>query len=93
MKTIVVDLDGTLCEEKPTFERSLAKVNSKIRSKLLQKRLDGWHIIVYTARSWAEYHMTLKWLIDEDIPFNQLICGKPIYDEWWDDRATNVKDL
>lgn len=92
-KTYVFDLDGTLCEEKPTFERSLAKPiikNIQICNDFFQK---GNHIIIYTARSWAEYAVTKKWLDDHNVQYNQLLCGKPIYYKWIDDRAINSKDI
>jgi uncharacterized HAD superfamily protein len=92
-KTYVFDLDGTLCEEKQTFERSLAapiQQNINICNHLYDK---GNHIIIYTARSWAEYKMTENWLLSNNVKYHQLLCGKPIYYRWIDDRALNSKDI
>jgi hypothetical protein len=44
-------------------------------------------IIIYSARGWAEYEMTFDWLTRFEIPFDQLILGKPQGDYWIDDRA------
>ena len=44
-------------------------------------------IMIYTARGWAEYRMTEYWLNTMGIKYDVLLCGKPIYDIWLDDRA------
>lgn len=87
MRTVVVDLDGVICEERPTFERSLAEPVPGARAALERFREDGWRIIIHTARSWAEYEMTMEWLYDNGISFDQLIMGKPIATIVIDDRA------
>lgn len=87
MKTLVIDLDGTVCEEKPTFEKSLAKPIKDAVKTLRDLYWKGWRIIIYTARGWAEYEMTRDWLSKNDILYDQLIMGKPIYTYWIDDRA------
>jgi len=87
MKTAVVDLDGVICEEMPTFERSLAQPVVGAREDLMMLRNEGWTIIIHTARSWAEYEMTLRWLYDNSIAFDQLVMGKPMATMVIDDRA------
>lgn len=92
-KTYAFDLDFTLCTEEKTFERSLAKpiqANIDIANELYGK---GHTIIIFTARGWAEYKMTEHWLNNNKVSYHQLICGKPLYDVFVDDRAMNVKDI
>jgi hypothetical protein len=89
MKTVVVDLDGVICDERATFERSLAEPLPGARTSLMAMRADGWTIIIHTARSWAEYHMTRQWLYDYDIPFDELVMGKPTATLLVDDRAVS----
>jgi uncharacterized HAD superfamily protein len=84
---IVVDLDGTICEEMPTFEKALAKPKKRAIRYLNSLSKKGHFIIIYTARGWAEYNMTYSWLNEHSIPFDVLMMGKPIYDIWIDDRA------
>jgi len=93
---LIIDIDGTICEEKRQFSRSLAKpLPDAINSlKLLKKK--GCILILYSARTWAEYEMTFNWLKTNDVPFDQLILGKPEGDYWIDDRAikfTNWKNI
>lgn len=93
MKTVVVDMDGVICEEMPTFERSLAQPITGARSAMQALRDDEWTIIIHTARSWAEYEMTMRWLYDHDIVFDQLVMGKPLATMVIDDRAvTSLED-
>ena len=84
---IVIDLDGTICEEKPTFEKSLAKPLPKAVEAINDLHDKGHFIIIYSSRGWAEYNMTLEWLKENGIPFDLLMLGKPIYDMWLDDKA------
>lgn len=86
-KTFIFDMDGVICEEKPTFERALAKpiyASVDIVRALYDK---GHKIIIFTARGWAEYDLTLAWLKRYGVPHHVLLCGKPIGDYWIEDRA------
>ena len=93
---IVIDIDGTICEEMSTFERALAKPKKGAIISVRKLKNQGHFIILYTARGWAEYEMTHFWLTNCGIPFDVLLMGKPIYDIWIDDRAlefTNWDDI
>ncbi len=84
---VIVDLDGTICTEEKQFSRSLAKVNPGAREALNLLKKKGFILIIYSARTWAEYELTIDWLKRNKIPFDQLILGKPQGDYWIDDRA------
>jgi uncharacterized HAD superfamily protein len=88
---LVIDLDGTICSEEKQFSRSLAKPIAGASESLKSLKTDGHIIIIYSARTWAEYEMTVEWLIENDIPYDQLILGKPQGDFWVDDRAIEFK--
>jgi len=85
----VFDLDGTICTEKPTFERSLALPVYTIISYINRLYNRGDTIIIYTARGWQEYEMTAKWLKDNNVNYHILMMGKVHYDYWVDDRSCN----
>ena len=91
-KVAVIDLDGTICDERKTFERSLAILKPGAREVINHLYDTDWRIIIFTARGWAEYEMTLRWLNDNDVHFDELIMGKPIYDLWIDDKAMSARD-
>jgi uncharacterized HAD superfamily protein len=85
-------MDGTICSEEKTYSRCLAKPKKgaiKVINTLFEA---GNTIIIYTARSWFEYEMTVDWLKKYEIKYHQLFMGKPIGDIWIDDRAVPFKD-
>jgi len=84
---LIIDIDGTICTEEKTFSRSMAKPIIGAKNTLDKLKAEGHTLILYSARSWNEYEMTIKWLNDNKIPYDQVILGKPIGDYWIDDRA------
>ena len=86
-KVVFVDLDGTLCSEEKTFERSLAKPLPGAREALDRMRRDGHTIVIWTARGWEQYRMTKDWLDRNDLCYDEILMGKPIADVFIDDRA------
>ena len=91
MKTAVIDIDGVICEERPTFERSLAEPILRARKDIESLADAGYRIILHTARSWSEYAQTEQWLHDHGIYYDALVMGKPVADIVVDDRS--VKSL
>lgn len=87
MKTAVIDIDGVICEEGPTFERSLAAPVAGARQDIEHLADSGYRIILHTARSWSEYAVTEQWLHDHGIYYDALVMGKPVADIVVDDRA------
>lgn len=89
---LIIDLDGTICSEERTFSRSMA-VPKEHSVETINRLYDKGHtIIIYSARTWMEYEMTVDWLTKHGIKFHQLILGKPIGDFWIDDRAIQFQD-
>ncbi|GIQ69354.1 capsular biosynthesis protein [Xylanibacillus composti] len=97
---IVIDLDGTICQLKKP-DQSYAEVlplpgaQQAIRS--LKKQ--GHEIVIYTARNMKTQggnvgrvmqHVgktTIDWLVEYDIPYDELVFGKPYGDLYIDDLA------
>ena len=92
-KIYAFDLDGTLCQERKTFEKCLAAPKQNVIDVANKLYDEGNTIIIFTARSWSEHKMTEYWLKENKVKYHQLICGKPIYNVFVDDRALNVKDI
>ena len=84
---LIIDLDGTICSEEKQFSRALARPLEGAVNSLQILKSRGHTIIIYSARTWAEYEVTFEWLKEHGIPFDQLILGKPQGDYWIDDRA------
>jgi len=88
---LIIDLDGTICSEEKTYSRSMATPKPGAKETLQNLKKKGHTIIIYSARSWNEYEMTIQWLEDHQIHYDQVILGKPIGDYWIDDRAIQFK--
>ncbi|WP_421945854.1 hypothetical protein [Pedobacter sp.] len=84
---LIIDLDGTICTEERTYSRAMAKPLPNAVDSINKLYEEGNTIIIYSARTWMEYEMTIDWLTKNDVKFHQLILGKPIGDVWIDDRA------
>ncbi len=95
MKKIAVDLDGTLCEEVPHSEKSLAAPIQKhidLVNELYFSR--KYTITIFSARGWPELAMTEKWLKDNGVMYHHIILGKYNYSYLWCDRSfNNPEDL
>ncbi|MCC7701846.1 HAD hydrolase family protein [Janthinobacterium sp. GW460P] len=84
---IIIDMDGTICTEEKTYSRSMAKPLDNAVESVNNLYDEGHTIIIYSARTWMEYEMTVDWLSRYGFKYHQLMLGKPIGDVWIDDRA------
>jgi capsule biosynthesis phosphatase len=96
------DLDNTLVSY-PVIPGDYSTVQpiAKMIQTIRQLKQDGHEIVIYTARRMATHHhsigkvvrdigmITMKTLEDLNIPYDELIFGKPIADIYVDDRAIN----
>lgn len=89
---IIIDLDGTICREMRQFSRCLAEPWPDAIDTVNKLYDAGNTIIIYTARTWAEYEMTVDWLGKHGIKYHQLFMGKPVGDVWIDDRAITANN-
>jgi hypothetical protein len=89
--TVAVDMDGVICSEERTFERSLAQPLPGAVEGLKWLRAQGHTVVIYTARGWAEQRMTADWLAKNGIEHDLLVMGKPVSDVWIDDRAIRFR--
>ncbi len=80
-------MDGTICTEERTYSRSMAKPLDNAVESINRLYDEGHTIIIYSARTWMEYEMTVDWLSRYGVKYHQLMLGKPVGDVWIDDRA------
>ena len=93
MKTIIFDIDNTICTEEKIGEKYLAKQFENIVELINKLYYSGNIIILYTSRNWCDYKITKKWLKENNVNHSELMCGKPIYDMWIDDKSFNPKNI
>ena len=89
---IIIDLDRTICTEERQFSRALAAPLQGAVESVNALFEEGHTIILYSARTWAEWEVTNHWLRENGLKFHQLFLGKPTGDVWIDDRAIRHVD-
>lgn len=86
---IIVDLDGTIAEYKTwKGEFHYGKPIKGAKETLQVLRDKGYGITIFTSRHWVEHKAITEYLDKNDIPYDQVICGKPIGIAYIDDRST-----
>lgn len=97
---IMIDIDGTISELKKTGQTySDLRLNPGAVEKIRQLKEDGHYIILQTARHMKTCHgdqgqvvakigkITLDWLDQNNVPYDEIYFGKPYADIYIDDLA------
>jgi capsule biosynthesis phosphatase len=107
MKKIIVDLDHTICSA-VNKDYPKATPNLELIKKLREYQLNGFEIIIFTARNMQTYQGDLQqielhtlpiimdWLKEHAVPFSSVVIGKPWCGSegfYVDDRAIRPKEF
>lgn len=96
---VCVDLDGTICQLAETGDYANASPVPGAREALCLLRGRGAYIIIYTARRMRTHDgdvgkvleeigdLTRRWLKRHDIPYDEIVFGKPYAHVYIDDLA------
>jgi len=90
----VVDLDGLLTNEPdcdPTVYARATPNEAQI-AKLRAWRQGGGHVVIHTARWPQDRNLTMRWLAQHNVPFDELVMGKPRGDIYVDDRNVDPSE-
>lgn len=101
---ICIDLDGVIAEIKKENETyaDVKPVKSAVE-KIKKLKENGHYIIIYTARHMKTCDgnvykaiskiglITLEWLKEHDIPYDEIVFGKPWADIYIDDNGFRFK--
>lgn len=104
-KRIAIDLDGTICpiKDSPTSYAALEPLPGAVE-RIRELRGKGHYIIIVTARNMATCEgnvgkvmkkvgkLTLDWLADHGVEYDEIHFGKPNADLYIDDRALRFSD-
>jgi len=106
---ICFDLDNTICEnKKPGEEYQDVLPKPGAVEYLKELKSNGHYIIIYTARNMVTHNnnlgkilaiqapIVIDWLKKYDIPYDELLFGKPHADYFVDDKGitfTNFETL
>ena len=89
---IVIDLDGTILEEKSKEEKAKS-MPLPGAVEAVNKLYEMGHVItIYSARTNSDLELTLKQLKKYGIKYHCLVLGKPVGDMFIDDRAFVFRD-
>jgi len=94
-KNICVDIDGIIAIETKGFGKDYypkRTPNTYTIETLQDYYRRGFKIILYSARYQEDKKMTEVWLKKHNVPYDELILGKPQAEFYADDRATNQLD-
>ena len=96
---ICVDLDGTICTLAKNSDYANAELLPNAVETLKKLKEQGHYIIIYTARRMRSQNgdvsrvveeigkLTISWLKSHDVPYDELIFGKPYAHIYIDDLA------
>lgn len=83
-----------------------AKPVKKVIDKMKDLQYNGYYIVIHTARRMVTHNgdldkiiadvgtITENWLDEHDVPYNELIFGKPYSDTHYvDDKAMNIEQF
>lgn len=102
---LVVDLDGTICEQTYNNTYHLAKPHTEVIKKLWELYEAGWYVTIFTARGMRTCkrdvvevekryrEMTEEWLMLNQVPYDELLFGKPPGDHYVDDRGIDPEEF
>lgn len=92
---IGVDLDGTIAGPLWTPERPTAEIGAPIHRNVVKLReavRRGYKPVIHTSRPWTDYEAIESWLVQNDIPFRGIVCGKLLAAAYVDDRAIHESE-
>ena len=100
---ICADLDGTICNLSADANYSAVEPVPEAIASLTRLREQGAYIIIYTALRMRTHNgnvesaisevgnLTRKWLIDHNVPYDELVFGKPYAHCYIDDLAVRFE--
>jgi hypothetical protein len=89
-ENIIVDFDDMLSRMiRPFVEFEYGNPIKNVVKYMSILKKKGFNLTIFTARHWKEQSAIEKYLIDNNIPFDDVICGKPLGIRMIDDRAVN----
>lgn len=104
-KRIVVDIDGTLCEQVDDYSKyASAQPRRAVISYVNALYIAGTHVTIFTARGMDTHRgnieeieknlrpLTTKWLSANGVLYDRLLFGKPPADLYVDDKAEYPTD-
>ena len=90
-KDICIDIDGVLTNETKGHNYSQRTVKNGIQEILEGLKDRNNRIILYTARRQCDKEVTINWLQENKLIFNEIYFDKPLADIYIDDKMMDFK--
>jgi len=87
-----VDLDDTLAKNSGFPYFVLGEPVWENVHKAINVYHAGYKLVIHTSRHWSDYEAIENWLDNYQIPFKQIICGKPMVKRYIDDKGINASE-
>lgn len=103
---VIMDLDGTICEATHGGDEYFtAKPKLDVINRMRLLKATGHSIVIYTARGMNKFSNNIQriereyrqrtewWLREYQVPYDQLLFGKPAGDVYVDDKGMNPDEF
>jgi len=84
---ITVDIDGILTKETIGHDYKERSPNIEAIKNLQKLQRDGYKISLYSSRYLLDRTDTIQWLLENQVPFDRMILGKPNAEAYIDDKS------
>lgn len=97
MKKLIIDVDYTISRKTDSYEN--AEPNHEMINKMQEYKSNGYVLVLFSARNMKSYNgdidkinqytrpELLNWLEKHNVPYDELILGKP-----WNDEGFYIDD-
>jgi len=92
LKWLLIDFDKTIAQQASGPNYTPGDPMPGVQEALKELQDMGYKIVVFTARHWADVIVVEKYCEDHDIPYNKVICGKPLGVLLIDDKGFHLTD-
>lgn len=86
-KWLIIDIDGVLAIEDDFIPLEQRKVISRAQEALKRIQENGYKILLFTSRFRSQKEATIAWLEQNQIPYDDILFGKPRGALYIDDRG------
>jgi len=93
MKTLVFDIDGTICSQEAPHNYQHAIPKQNVIDRINEHYNDGDTIIFETSRHMLHWKTTENWLRKHNVNYHLIFYGKPVGDYYIDKKNLSIEQF